>query len=349
MTHFNLDCPVLGYTNTDVITLAHGSGGESTQRLIMNMFAKAFPYLQADTDGAGILCARNMAFTTDSFVVDPIFFPGGNIGSLSVHGTVNDLAMMGAKPLYMSVAFILEEGLLLKDLQTIVNSMAMAAKEAGISIVTGDTKVVGKGNGHGIYINTSGIGIVLAPNAPNPDRIHVGDKIVISGDIARHGMAIMSIRNGIEIDPPILSDSAALNGFVMSVYGAGIHPYCMRDVTRGGVSSALNEIARARSTPIHIRINEESVPVEDNVRGLAELLGIDPLHVASEGRFILFVEPALAKKAVYTLRKFPGGEKAAIIGEVVAEHKSGLVTAKTLLGSEKPIHMPTGEILPRIC
>lgn len=349
MTNFNLECPVTGYSDTDVITLSHGSGGESTQRLIMDMFAKGFPNLQTDTDGAGILCGRTMAFTTDSFVVDPIFFPGGDIGSLSVHGTVNDLAMMGAKPLYLSVAFILEEGLLLKSLQIIVNSMAAAVKEAGVSIVTGDTKVVEKGHGHGIYINTSGIGMVLAPVAPNPDRIHVGDKIIISGDVARHGMAIMSARNDIKIDPPILSDSASINRTVMSLYDAGIHPYCMRDVTRGGVSAALNEIARARSTPIHIRISEESVPVEDNVRGLAELLGVDPLHIASEGRFILFAEPTLAKKAVNTLRKFPGGEKAAVIGEVVAEHTSGLVTAKTLLGSEKIIYMPAGEILPRIC
>ncbi len=347
MSNFNLQCPVMGYKDTDVVTMAHGSGGESMQRLIGEMYANAFPKLQKDTDAACLPNIGEMAFTTDSFVVDPIFFPGGDIGSLAVHGTVNDIAMMGARPKFMSVAFIIEEGFPLKDLNTIVHSMADAAKKSNIQIVTGDTKVVGRGQGNGIYINTSAVGNLMIHDCNQPQYVDVGDKIIVSGDIGRHGMAIMSVRNGLELDPPILSDSAPLNAMVLSILNDDVYPSCMRDATRGGVAAVLNEIAR--TAQVHIRIEEEKVPVDENVRGLAEILGLDPLHIANEGRFVLFVKAEDALRTVKILQTFEGGEKAAIIGEVAGKNKNGLVTAKTLLGSEKPIHMPAGEILPRIC
>jgi len=321
------------------------------QRLIKEMFAKAFPYLQSDNDAAlfRISHPTDLAITTDSFVVDPIIFPGGNIGSLSVHGTINDLAMMGAMPLYMTVAFILEEGLPMRKLKTLVLLLARAAKKAGIKILTGDTKVVQKGKGDGIYINTTGVGTIycLSGYAPNAKKVCVGCKVIVSGDIGRHGMAIMSVREGLELEPPIHSDSAPLHLMVKSLYDRDILPRCMRDATRGGVGVVLNEIAR--SAKVHIRIDEEKVPVNENVRGLAEILGLDLLNMANEGRFVLFVNKWEAEKVVKILRQFEGGEQATIIGEVIAEHEHGLVTAKTLLGSEKIIHMPAGELLPRIC
>lgn len=330
--------------------MAHGSGGGAMQRLIKEVFAKEFPYLQSTSDAATITCGQKMAFTTDSFVVDPIFFPGGNIGSLAVHGTVNDLAMMGAVPKYMSVAFIIEEGFPFTDLKEIIVTMAKAAKTAGVQIVTGDTKVVGRGQCQGIYINTTGIGEQIETElmvAPHPSHVSEKDAIIVSGDIGRHGMAIMSVRNNLAVEPPILTDSADLGEMVQELYRQGITPSCMRDATRGGVAAVLNEIAEVRK--VHLRINEESVPVAENVRGLAEILGLDPLHIANEGTFVLFVSPNDAERVVAILRTFANGRGAAIIGEVVAVHEHGLVTAKTMLGSEKMIHMPEGELLPRIC
>ncbi|MCK9351586.1 MAG: hydrogenase expression/formation protein HypE [Candidatus Paceibacterota bacterium] len=345
---YSLECPVTGYKETDVVTMAHGSGGESMQKLISEMFAKAFPDLQAEDDAATFDVSGPGQFATsiDSFVVDPIFFKGGNIASLSVHGTVNDLAMKGAMPLYLNVAFILEEGLPLRRLKLLVLLLARAAKKAGIKIVTGDTKVVPKGKGDGIYIITSGIGVVFCEKSltPGPKKVSVGDKIIVSGDIGRHGMSIMSAREGFD---PLRSDSAPLNEMVKSLYDRDINPKCMRDATRGGVAAVLNEIARVKK--VHIRIDEEKVPVDEEIKGLAEILGYDLLHVANEGRFVLFVKPEDAEKTVKILQTFKGGEQAAIIGEVVKEHKTGSVTAETLLGTEKPILMPAGEILPRIC
>ena len=345
---FNLQCPVTGYKDTDVVTMAHGSGGESMQRLIKEMFAKAFPDLQSDNDAAVVngFGIKNLVISTDSFVVNPIFFPGGDIGSLSVHGTVNDISMMGGIPEWMTVSFILEEGFPMKDLERVVHSIAEASKKADVQIVTGDTKVVGRGEGNGIYINTTGIGFLFPYRIPKPENVEVGNKIIVSGDIGRHGMAIMSVRNGLELDPPILSDSAPLNKVVQKLLYS-VLPLCMRDATRGGVGAVLNEIAR--SAKLHLRIDEEKIPVDENVRGLAEILGLDPLNIANEGRFVLFVKPEDAEKTVEILRQFEGGEQATIIGEVVGEHERGLVTAKTLLGSEKIIHMPAGELLPRIC
>ena len=350
--NFTLECPVTNYKETDMVTMAHGSGGESMQRLIKEMYVKAFPDLQSDDDAATFMIKDSslLAITTDSFVVDPIFFPGGDIGSLAVHGTVNDLAMKGAKPLYMTVAFILEEGFSLRKLELIVSSLALASARAGIKVITGDTKVVPRGKGDGIYINTTGVGVVqtyLATLTAGPEHVVPSNKVIVSGDIARHGMAIMSVRNGLELEPPILSDSAPLYEMVEALCIANRHPRCMRDATRGGVAAVLNEIARSQK--LHIRIDEEKVPVAENVRGLTEILGLDPLHIANEGRFVLFVSKWWADDVVRILRTFEGGENATIIGEVVAEHEKGIVTAKTLLGGEKTIRMPAGEILPRIC
>jgi hydrogenase expression/formation protein HypE len=330
--------------------LAHGSGGESMQKLIAEMYAKAFPYLQSEHDAALINTARyQLAFTTDSFVAKPPFFPGGDIGSLAVHGTVNDLVMRGSLPHWISVSFILEEGFPMKDLERIVLSIAEASKKAIVRIVTGDTKVIERSHEiPEILINTSGIGAMRDWKVlPEPKNVSVGNKVIVSGDIGRHGMALMSVRNGLELDPPILSDSMPLNEMGRGLYYYNINPNCMRDATRGGVAAVLNEIAR--SAKLHIRIDEEKVPVADDVRGLAEILGYDPLVLANEGRFVLFVKDEEAEHALEILHKCEGGEHAAIIGEVVGKHEMGLVTAKTLLGSEKPIHMPTGEILPRIC
>jgi hydrogenase expression/formation protein HypE len=349
---YNLECPVTGYKGTDVVTKAHGGGGKEMQKLIKEMFTKAFPYLQSKYDAALLKISdpTQMVVTTDSFVLEQLTFPGGNIGSLSVHGTVNDLVMMGAKPLYMTVSFILEEGLPMRRLKLLVSLLARAAQKAGIKIVTGDTKVVECSHTNpGIYINTTGIGFeeCTKKQVPHLNKISVGDKVIVSGDVARHGMAIMSVREGLELDTPIRSDSAHLCFMVDGLHKRKVFPAFMRDATRGGVATVFNEVAR--DSKIHIHIDEEKVPVDDDVRGLCEILGYDPLTVANEGRFILFVRPHQAQKVVEILRQFEGGEQATIIGEVVAEHKSGLVTAKTLLGFEKIIHMPAGELLPRIC
>jgi len=340
----NTECPI-GRRDSGVVTLAHGSGGRATNRLIKEMFAVAFPYLQPDTDGAVLVSPHLSVFTTDSFVVDPVFFPGGDIGKLAVYGTVNDLSMMLASPRYLSVAFILEEGFPLADLSRIVNSMANAANECRVAVVTGDTKVVERGRGHGIYINTTGLGCPLA-ESPGPSRVCVGDKIILSGDIGRHGMAIMSARNGIQTEVPILSDCANLSEMVEAL-AYRTKPHCLRDATRGGLAAALCEIAE--SSGLYFIVNEEAIPVCDEVRGLCEIMGMDPLHVANEGRFVFFVDPKDEQKALSVLHSFENGKDAVTIGEVKAKRASGLVTTHTLLGSEKIIQIPEGEILPRIC
>jgi len=349
----SFECPTKGYKESDVVTMAHGSGGGAMQRLIHEVFARHFPYLQKDTDAAVLSCeGGDIAFTTDSFVVDPLFFPGGNIGSLAVHGTINDLAMVSARAEVMSVAFIIEEGFPLSDLEKIVQTMANEAEKQKVRIITGDTKVVEKGHGHGIYINTTGIGVRFGVRLrggawPSPKKVSVGDRILVSGDIGRHGMAIMSVRENLPIETEITSDSAPLKELVIALFEEGIHVSCMRDATRGGVASALNEIARARG--VYLRINEEKIPVSEEVWGLSLILGIDPLHIANEGRFVLFVPKEEAEHALFVLRDYEEGKNAEIIGEVMREYEGGLVTAITLLGSEKIIQMPEGEILPRIC
>jgi len=339
--------PISDYSH---ITLAHGGGGRLTQMLIEQMFVPAFANVALETlhDGAILdVSGARVAFSTDSFVVHPIFFPGGDIGSLAVHGTVNDLAMCGARPLALSSALILEEGLPMQDLWRIVQSMQDAARAVGVPIVTGDTKVVDRGKGDGVFINTAGIGIIPAHARVAPTRAQVGDAILINGAIAEHGIAIMSVREGLEFETQLQSDSAPLHDIVARVLDAvGEHVHVLRDPTRGGVASALNEIAaRAR---VGIRLNEAQIPLADAVRGACEILGLDPLYVANEGKFIAIVAREVAEQVLATLRAHPLGKDAAIIGEVVAEHP-GKVYLRSRIGGLRVVDLLSGEQLPRIC
>jgi hydrogenase expression/formation protein HypE len=331
------------------IVLGHGSGGRLTQQLVETIVMPAFrnELLDAQHDGAIFsVGGAQLAFSTDSYVVHPIFFPGGNIGDLAVNGTVNDLAMCGAKPRYLSVSFIIEEGLAIDELWKIVCSMKDAADRAGVSLVTGDTKVVDRGKCDCIFINTSGIGIV-------PDGIHIdpanarpGDAIILSGPIASHGMAIMSVREGLEFDTPIESDTAPLNGLVESMLRASHGIRILRDPTRGGVASALNEIAQKSKSGIVI--DEAAIPVRSEVQGACEILGLDPLYVANEGKLIAFVSPNDTEAVLDAMRKNPLGKEAVVIGEVSGDH-SGVVVMKTRIGGSRVVDMLSGEQLPRIC
>ena len=287
-----------------------------------------------------------VAFSTDSYVVSPIFFPGGDIGKLAVHGTVNDLAMCGARPMYLSVGFILEEGTPMEDFWRIVQSMRAAADEAGVQLVTGDTKVVDRGKADKIFVNTAGIGLV--PNGVNihPARAQAGDKVIISGPIAVHGIAIMSVREGLEFETEIASDTAALNGLVSALLGACNDVHVLRDPTRGGVTSAVTEIAQ--SAGVGIVLNEAAIPISEEVKGACEILGLDPLYVANEGKLIAIVAPGEADAALATMRKHPLGKEAAMIGEVTTEHP-GFVVMKTRVGGTRVVDMLSGEQLPRIC
>ena len=345
-------CPI-PFSDYPQVLLAHGGGGRLTEQLIERIFVPAFdnPLLSQRHDGALInLNGQRLAFSTDSYVVRPLFFPGGDIGALAVNGTVNDLAMCGARPLYLSAGFIIEEGLPMETLWRIVQSMKRAAEEAGVQLVTGDTKVVDKGKGDGVFINTAGIG--LAEHALNisPASVRPGDAVLLSGDLGRHGMAIMSVREGLEFESSIESDCAPLARPVQELLNAGIEIHCLRDLTRGGLSSALNEIAHATGT--HVEIDESAVPVQEQVRGACEILGFDPLYVANEGRFIAFVPEKDAIRAVEILRTHaPGGERALTIGTVKpgANGSEGLVTVKSQIGVNRILDMLTGEQLPRIC
>jgi len=317
--------------------------------LIDKVFLKAFgsPAPDAKHDGAIFQCGETtLAFTTDSYVVSPLFFPGGDIGSLAVYGTVNDLAMCGAKPLYLSAGFILEEGLSTEVLQRVVQSMADAAHRAGVSIVTGDTKVVDKGKGDKLYVNTAGIGIVQTRDAVSPQSVRTGDAILLSGDIGRHGIAVMAARAGLQFERPLVSDLAPLADLVLELVRAGIEIHCMRDLTRGGLATALNEIAAG--THSGIKVCEADIPVREEVRGACELLGFDPLYVACEGRFIAFVPPTRAAHALDILRANPLGSEAAQIGSVTDEPLP-VVSLETVLGVSRALDMLTGEQLPRIC
>jgi hydrogenase expression/formation protein HypE len=287
-----------------------------------------------------------MAFSTDSYVVHPLFFPGGDIGTLAVNGTVNDLAMCGARPLYLSAGFILEEGLPMETLWRILQSMKGAAESAGIQFVTGDTKVVDRGKGDGVFINTAGIGLIDSASEIAPARVRDGDIIILSGDIGRHGIAIMAVREGLEFESTIESDCADVSGLVLSLLDAGIDVHCLRDLTRGGLASALTEISE--SARLHTVIEESAIPVQDDVRGACEILGFDPLYVANEGRFVAFVAPQDADCALAVMRAHPLGEKASILGKV-SKDESGLVTMKTRIGASRIVDMLSGEQLPRIC
>lgn len=332
------------------VTMAHGGGGRQSQRLIQDLFLAAFdnPLLERMHDGvvAPVESGR-LAFTTDSFVVQPRFFPGGDIGSLAVHGTVNDIAMCGARPTLLSAGFIIEEGFAMEELWRIAVSMAQAAKQAGVPIATGDTKVVDRGKGDGLYINTSGVGTVYPGVDIHPQRARPGDQILLSGPIAEHGVAVLSVRQGLEFETELVSDSAALNGLVeclLEVGGEGVH--VLRDPTRGGVATALNEVAQSAS--VGTVLEETQIPLSPEVSGACELLGLDPLYVANEGRCLVWVDPSVAPKVLAAMRSHPLGQDSALIGEVVAEHR-GKVWAKSSVGGTRLLDLRSGEQLPRIC
>jgi hydrogenase expression/formation protein HypE len=332
------------------ITLAHGSGGKATHALIEAVFLEAFrnPLLEPLADDAVFaLGGTRLAFTTDSFVVSPLFFPGGDIGDLAVNGTVNDLAMSGARPLYLSVGFILEEGFPVEDLSRICASMARAADRAGVQIVAGDTKVVNRGRADGCYINTAGLGVIERDVRLGADRARPGDAVLVSGPIGDHGVTIMLARGELDIESDVTSDTAPLNGLVEALLEAcpeGIR--CLRDATRGGVATILNEVARA--SEVAIVLDERSIPVRDEVRGASEILGIDPLYVACEGRMVAIVDGERAEEALEVLRAHPLGREAARIGEVKDDPPT-LVLLKTEFGGTRIVDMLIGDPLPRIC
>jgi hydrogenase expression/formation protein HypE len=346
-THFSCPLPIATH---DTIQLSHGSGGKMMDDLISKLFLWAFdnPALNNKEDQALLtLNGQKFAFSTDSYVVDPLFFPGGNIGELAVNGTVNDVAMCGAKPLFLSAGFIIEEGFSLGDLKRIVESMRDAAAKAGVIIVTGDTKVVNKGKGDKVYINTAGIGIIEHNYSINAQNIRPGDVVILSGTIADHGMAIMTKREGLGFESEIISDSAALNGLVEKIIeagGTGVH--AMRDPTRGGLAAVLNEFARI--SRLGFRLKEERITVKDNVRGACEILGIDPLYVANEGKLIACVAAEKAEKVLQAMKKHPLGKQSTIIGEVT-DQNPGMVSMQTLIGAWRIVDTLTGEQLPRIC
>lgn len=334
----------------DTVQMAHGGGGRMTQRLIETLFMPALksPALEMLHDGAVLsIPPGRLAFSTDSYVIKPIFFPGGDIGSLAVHGTVNDLAMCGARPLHLSAGFILEEGLPLHDLRRVVASMGRAAAAAGVSVVTGDTKVVDRGKGDAIFINTAGIGVVPEGVDIDPRRARPGDVVLVSGEIAVHGIAIMSVRQGLQFETEMVSDSAPLHELVaLALRAAGGDLHVLRDPTRGGVASALNEIATAAG--VSIELQEKSIPVNEAVEGACEILGFDPLYVANEGKCLAIVAPSRAAAVLESWRGHPLGRKAAIIGEV-GPSPSGRLVLHTRIGARRIVDMLSGEQLPRIC
>ncbi len=387
---FNLSCPVPRVAD-DRIVLAHGGGGRLTHQLIEKIFLPAFSndMLEQRHDGAVLAVnGSRLAFTTDSFVVRPLIFPGGNIGDLAVNGTVNDLAMCGARPLYLSAGFILEEGLEMETLRTVVASMRQAAANAHVKLVTGDTKVVDKGKGDGIFINTSGIGVVeqfpglatpARPGAPTvaplvahegvsekgvphvslplrdvgvaepaigPASVQPGDAVIVSGDLGRHGIAILSVREGLEFESPILSDCANVWPAVEALLNAGIEIHCLRDLTRGGLATTLNEIAADRN--VCIKLEESLIPVDEVVQGACEILGLDPLYVANEGRFAVFVPAAQADKALEVMKKVPVSAASVRVGKV-EEFPGRTVVLQSRIGGNRVVDMLSGEQLPRIC
>jgi hydrogenase expression/formation protein HypE len=345
---FALSCPI-PISQYPHILLAHGGGGKLMHNLIEKMIVPTFdnPLLQTQHDGAVFeLGASKLAFTTDSYVVRPLFFPGGDIGMMAVHGTVNDLAMCGARPLYLSAGFILEEGLPMETLWQVVQSMQNAAEAAGVQIVTGDTKVVDNGSGDGIFINTSGVGIIEHRCAPSPANVRAGDAVILSGDIGRHGIAIMAVREGLEFETTIESDSAPVASLVLTLLEEGIEVHCLRDCTRGGLASSLVEIAQAAHVQIHL--DESTIPVREDVQGACEILGLDPMYVANEGRFVAFVAPSDGERALSIMQSHPLGKEASLIGRVL-EGTPGLVTMKSKIGANRIVDMLSGEQLPRIC
>jgi hydrogenase expression/formation protein HypE len=344
--NFSCPIPINQYPN---LLLAHGGGGNLMRQLIENMFVPAFKNNLPATKHDGAVLNFNdvkLAFTTDSYVVHPLFFPGGDIGTLAINGTVNDLAMCGARPLYLSAGFILEEGLPMETLWRVVQSMQQAAEAAHVQLVTGDTKVVDKGKGDGMFINTAGIGMIEHNLTIAPTSVRPGDVILLNGDLGRHGMAIMAVREGLEFESKIESDCAPLADLVLQLLDAGIKIHCLRDLTRGGLASALNEIAE--TAQLQINIEESAVPIREDVQGACEILGFDPIYVANEGRFIAIVEQADAERALAILHSHALGAEASIIGKVMAD-ANGLVTMKSKIGVNRIVDMLSGEQLPRIC
>ena len=376
MTDFNLNCPVPKNDHATV-QMAHGGGGRLMRDLIENVFLAAFgtnlsplpsplsppkhggqarplhgptspaPNPPPPHDATVLpMTDRPTAFTTDSYVVHPLFFPGGDIGKLAVCGTVNDLAMAGARPEYLSAGFILEEGLPMETLRRVVASMAEAAQNAGVRIVTGDTKVVDRGKADGIFINTAGVGRVMPGVEISPSRVRPGDVILLSGDLGRHGVAIMSVREGLEFEGALESDCAPLNGLVEAMLAADADIHCLRDLTRGGLSAALNEIAL--DARVGIEIDEVAIPVAEPVRAVCELLGLDPLYVANEGRLVAFVPPATADRVLAAMRASAASPEACRIGVVTDAH-AGTVELRGTLGGGRILDLLSGEQLPRIC
>jgi hydrogenase expression/formation protein HypE len=345
-------CPIPIFDHKRIV-LGHGSGGKLTADLIEKIFLPAFRNAtldKLDDQAVVTIAGARLAFTTDSFVVTPIFFPGGDIGRLAVHGTVNDLAMSGARPLYLSAAFILEEGLAVDDLRRVVESMRAAAAEAGVQLVTGDTKVVNRGKGDQIFITTTGIGVIEEDINISADRARPGDKIILSGYIGDHGMTIMSQREGLEFESAIESDSAPLNGLVAAMLAtapaANNFIHTLRDPTRGGVATTLNEIAKRAN--VGMILEERAIPVRESVKGACEVLGLDPLYVANEGKLLAVVGPEMADAVLERMQQHHLGHDAAIIGEIVQTHP-GMVLMKTEIGGTRVLDVMFGEQLPRIC
>jgi len=345
---FSLACPI-PIAEYPEVQMAHGGGGRLMRALIEKMFMAAFrnPFLEARHDGAVFPSpGKTLATTTDAFVVRPLFFPGGNIGTLAVHGTVNDLAMCGARPVYLTAAFVLEEGLPMETLWRVAAAMGEAAREAGVAIVSGDTKVVERGKGDGVYIATAGVGVVehrldIAPRAVRP-----GDAVILSGDIGRHGMAVLGARESLGFESSIESDCAPLWPAVDSLLRAGLEVHCLRDLTRGGLATAAAEIAA--DAGVAIRVAERTIPVREDVGGACELLGLDPLYVANEGRFVAFVPRSQAARALEVLRGVPVSAGAVEIG-AVAPAPQGMAVLESAIGSERVLDLLSGEQLPRIC
>ncbi|MGI9335454.1 MAG: hydrogenase expression/formation protein HypE [Gammaproteobacteria bacterium] len=341
-------CP-LPLADYPEIVLAHGGGGVLTRSLIEGLFLPAFDNaaLAARHDGAVLEAANaRLAFTTDAYVVRPPFFPGGDIGSLAIHGTVNDLAMCGARPLWLGAAMILEEGFPVSDLERIVRSMRDACAQAGVTLVTGDTKVVDQGKGDGIYVTTTGVGLVEATSAILPARVAPGDAIILSGDVGRHGIAVMATREGLAFETALESDSAPLAEPVLAMLDAGVEVHCLRDLTRGGLATALVEIAETAG--VRVLLEESAIPVAPGVQEACELLGLDPLYVANEGRMVVFVPAAARDRALEVLRAVWPCEDACVIGTVERSSPPGFAV-RTVIGATRSLDMLSGEQLPRIC
>jgi hydrogenase expression/formation protein HypE len=347
-TGLTLSCP-LPLGGSDRVLLGHGSGGRMTAELIARCFLPAFrnEYLEKLDDQAVVTVdGVRLAFTTDAYVVTPLFFPGGDIGTLAINGTINDLATAGARPLFLSAAFILEEGFALADLERIVLSMRSAASNAGVLLVTGDTKVVDRGKADGCFVTTTGLGIVEHAQQISADRARPGDVVIVSGPIANHGVAIMAARADLELETPVRSDTAALHRLVADILATGAEVHCLRDPTRGGVATALNEIAQR--SKVGVVLDEAAIAVREPVRGVCELLGLDPLYVANEGTLLAIVPEADTMNVVAAMRRHPEGAEAAVIGKVI-EDVATLVTLATTIGGRRIVDMLQGEQLPRIC